>query len=143
MSGDERTAYPAFVISRTLLLLLLFVGALSLLSLYLGFEAYLSDRPEGAMTYLIMGAGGFALIGYMFFRSKSALNKVTSIPKIEVVTTLECQNCGLKKIRPFQRGDYLFKEDEDCTRCEGKMAVEKIYGRERTSTKRARERLPA
>ncbi|MFB0543868.1 MAG: hypothetical protein ACETVR_03710 [Candidatus Bathyarchaeia archaeon] len=143
MSGDERPTLPIFNISMTLLLLLLFVGALSIISLYLGFEAFLSDHPNRAITYLMMGTGGFALIGYMFFRSKSVIKKVTAIPQIEVVTTLECQNCELKKIRPFQRGDYLFKEVEDCTRCEGKMVVEKIYGRERQPNKRARERLSA
>lgn len=138
MSGDERPVYPTVGISRTLLFVLLFVGALSLFSLYLGFDAYLLDRLDKAIYYLLMAFGGFALIGYLFFRSKSVLEKVTSIPEVEVVTTLECQNCGLKKMRPFQRGDYLFKEVEDCTRCEGKMIIEKIYGRERPQKKRTR-----
>lgn len=138
MSGRDQSVFPTIGISRSFLITLLFVGALSILSLYLGFDAYLSEQPEKASLYLLLGTGGFALIGYMFFRSKAVLEKVTSIPRTEVVTTLECNNCELKKIRSFKRGDYLFKEEDDCTRCEGKMIVSKIYGKERPESKRRR-----
>jgi hypothetical protein len=129
--SDQRQIYSTVGMPWTLLIIILFLGALSILSLFLGFDAYLSDNLEKASLYLLLGTGGFALIGYMFFRSKSLMEKVEIIPKLEVVTTLECPNCGLKKIRPFQQGDYLFKEDEECTRCKGKMVVTKIYGREK------------
>ncbi|RJS89454.1 hypothetical protein CW700_04050 [Candidatus Bathyarchaeota archaeon] len=135
MSGYDRSVYPTFGISRTLLIALLFIGALSLLSLYLGFDAYLSDHPARASLYLLMGTSGFALIGYMFFRSRSTIERIFSIPQVEVVTTLECKTCGLKKIRPFRRGDYLFKEADECTRCKGKMNIVKIYGRERAKAR--------
>ena len=132
--SDQRPIYSTVGMPRTLLIALLLIGALSIISLFLGFDAYLSDKPNSmtkASLYLLLGTGGFALIGYMFFRSKALMEKVEMIPQLEVVTTLECPNCGLKKIRPFQQGDYLFKEDEECTRCKGKMVVEKIYGREK------------
>ena len=135
MSRVDQPAYSTFRISTMTLLLLLFVGALSLLSLYLGFDAFLSDHPARASIYLVMGASGFALIGYMFFRSKSVAERVETIPRMEVSTTLECRSCGLKKIRPFQRGEYLFKEAEECGRCKGKMVVERIYGREKTKAR--------
>jgi len=129
--SDQRDIFSTLGMPRTLLIVLLLIGALSIVSLFLGFDAYLSDKQQKASLYLLLGTGGFALIGYMFFRSKSLMEKVDIIPRLEVVTTLECPNCGLKKIRSFKQGDYLFKEDEECTRCKGKMVVGKIYGREK------------
>lgn len=135
MTRQDQAVASTVGVSRTFLLVLLFVGLLSLLSLYLGFDEYLSDHPARAGVYFLMGTSGFALIGYMFFRSKSIMEKVESIPQIEVSTALECKSCGLKKIRAFQRGDYLFSEAEECTRCHSKMVVEKVYGREKTKAR--------
>lgn len=132
MTGQNQAVVSTFGVRRTILLVLLFVGLLSLLSLYLGFDEYLSNNPGRAALYLLMGTTGFALIGYMFFRSQSVMQNVGSIPQIEVSTSLECKNCGLKKIRPFQRGDSLFVEAEECTRCHNKMVVERVFGKEKT-----------
>jgi len=135
MGERERSIYSTFGMPRTLLIALLFIGILSIISLYLGFDAYLSNKEAKASLYLLLGTGGFALIGYMFFRSKTVMEKVEMIPQLEVVTTLECPSCGLKNIRPFQRGDYLFKEADECTRCKGKTTIAKIHGRERQKPK--------
>lgn len=135
MTKQDQAVASTVGVPRTLLLVLLFVGLLSLLSLYLGFDEYLSDHTARAGVYFLMGTSGFALIGYMFFRSKSIMEKVESIPQIEISTALECKSCGLKKIRPFQRGDYLFSEAEECTRCHSRMVVEKVYGREKTKAR--------
>jgi len=135
MGEQDRSIYSTFGMPRMLLIALLFIGILSIVSLYLGFDAYLSDKQARASLYLLLGTGGFALIGYMFFRSKSVMEKVEMIPQLEVITTLDCPSCGLKNIRAFQRGDYLFKEAEECTRCKGKTVIAKIHGRERQKPK--------
>jgi len=131
MSRVEQTVYPSVGFSRLTLVVLMFVGALSLLSLYLGFDAMLSDNMSRATIYLTMGTSGFALIGYMFFRAKPGAEGRDAIPRMDIATTLECQSCGFKRIRPFQRGDFMFKEAEECSRCKGRMFIEKIFGRER------------
>jgi hypothetical protein len=106
---------------------ILIVGLLSLFSLYMGFINY-ADNADIALVYLFIGAAGFAAIGYMLFRSKPATNKAEAleVKKAEVFTTLECPKCQQKRVRDFKRGDYIYKDDEPCTRCDGMMIITKI-----------------
>ena len=107
---------------------ILIVGFLSLLSLYMGFINY-ADSPDIAIVFIFLGAAGFAAIGYMLFRGKPAgtpKQEPLEIKKVEVYTTLECPKCQQKRVRDFKRGDYVFKDDEPCTRCDGMMMITKI-----------------
>jgi hypothetical protein len=74
----------------------------------------------------------------MFFRTKAITSspKRSIMPEVEVITTLECPSCNLKRVRDFQRGDYVFKDDEPCTRCEGKMVITGIHRRPDEKSKR-------
>ncbi len=117
------------------------VGVLSLFSLYMGFQNW-SDDQQIAMMYMFIGSLGFASIGYMLFRSKAVstqAKKELDIPKVEVVTTLECPKCNLKRVRDFKRGDYVFKSDEPCTRCDGLMVINRIH-RKKTEKDIAKEK---
>ena len=106
---------------------ILIVGILSLFSLYMGFVNF-PDNMEVAIIYMLIGAAGFAAIGYLLFRGKPATSKSQplEVKKVEVFTTLECPKCQQKRVRDFKRGDYIFKDDEPCTRCEGMMMITKI-----------------
>jgi hypothetical protein len=107
------------------------IGIFSLFSLWMGFQSYSSDTPENAFSYIVVGTAGFAAIGYMFFRTR-AVNTVSrkqEAPIVEVITTLECPSCNLKRVRDFKRGDYIFKNDEPCNRCEGNMVIKAIHKR--------------
>jgi len=130
------TAYPSMSLSWMTLLVVVAIGVFSLVSLYLGFQAYGSDNPEHASYYIIIGTAGFAAMGYMFFRTKAISTTRLKVPKVDVVTTLECPKCGLKRIREFKRGDYVFKDDEPCTRCDGQMVILRIHRREDEKAKR-------
>ena len=112
------------------------IGAFSLLSLYLGFEAIASGRTEDANYYILLGSTGFAAMGYMIFRSRVTTVRKPSIPRVEVVTTLECPKCGFKKVRGFKRGDYVFKEDEPCPNCDGVLTITRIHRREKKRSRR-------
>ena len=104
------------------------IGLFSLLSLYMGFQAFGSDNPEQSTYYIIIGTAGFAVIGYMFFRTKAVTtSKKPDVPVVEVVTILECQSCNLKRVRDFQRGDYIYKDGEPCTRCDSTMLITGIH----------------
>ncbi|MCW4049758.1 MAG: hypothetical protein NWE89_08485 [Candidatus Bathyarchaeota archaeon] len=105
------------------------VGALALMSLYMGFQAYGNEDIETAFMYMIIGTSGFIAIGYSFFRAKPPTKRSLEVKESEVITTLECPQCNLKRVRAFQRGDYLFKSDEPCTRCEGNMLMTRIHTR--------------
>lgn len=136
MGEDSRATYPSMSLSWVTLLVVVVIGVFSLFSLYLGFQAYGSDQPERANYYVVIGTVGFSLVGYMVFRTKIMPSRKPEVPKVDVITTLECPQCELKRIRGFTRGDYVFKDDEPCTRCEGNMVVTRIHRREEKQTAR-------
>lgn len=135
MSGKEGV-HPAMNLTWTTLLTVVIIGAFSLFSIYLGFQAY-GDESEKATYYLIIGATGFAAMGYMLFRTKAYAQKRHEIPHAEVITTLECPKCGLKKVRDFERGDYVFRDDIQCTRCDGKMVITRVHRRKKEAKEKA------
>ena len=120
---------PIMSLSWVTLAVVVVIGIFSLLSLWMGFQSYGGDNPEQAMYYIIIGTAGFAAIGYMFFRTKSITTKKPEIPKVNVVSILECPSCDLKRVRDFQRGDYIYKNDEPCTRCDNSMLITGIHKR--------------
>jgi hypothetical protein len=127
---------PMMSLSWVTLAVVVVIGIFSLLSLWMGFQAYGGEHPEQATYYIIIGTAGFAAIGYMFFRTKTITTKKQDVPKVDVVTILECPSCDLKRVRDFQRGDYIYKDDEPCTRCEGIMLVTGIHRRADEKKKR-------
>jgi len=129
--GSSGTKYPSLSLSWVTLIVVVVIGVFSLFSLYMGFQAYGSDHPEQANYYIIIGTAGFAAMGYMFFRTRSISSTKLEVPQVNVVATLECPQCGLKRIREFVRGDYVFKDDEACTRCEGQVVITRIHRREK------------
>ena len=130
MGEESGAGFPGLSLSWTTLIVVVVIGVFSLFSLYMGFQAYGSEHPEQANYYIIIGTTGFAVMGYMFFRARSFTSTKLEVPRVSVITTLECPQCGLKRIREFTRGDYVFKDDEPCTRCEGMVAITRIHRRE-------------
>ena len=136
MGEKGGAGYPGLSLSWTTLIVVVVIGVFSIFSLYMGFQAYGSERPEQANYYIIIGTTGFAVMGYMFFRARALTSTRLEVPRVYVITTLECPQCGLKRIREFTRGDYVFKDDEPCTRCEGAMTINRIHRREEEKAKR-------
>jgi len=136
MGESSGAAYPSLSLSWVTLIVVVVIGIFSLFSLYMGFQAYGSDHPEQANYYIIIGTAGFAAMGYMFFRTRAISTARLEVPRVDVVTTLECPECGLKRIREFVRGDYVYKDDEPCTRCDGRMVITRIHRREKEKSKR-------
>jgi hypothetical protein len=122
--------------NRLTLVAMIIVGALALVSLYMGFQSYGNNEIETAFMYLIIGTSGFIAIGYTMFKSKPIKNDKLEAKEEDVITTLECNQCNLKRVRSFQRGDYIFKRDEPCTRCDGMMVITRIHTREDKKKKR-------
>jgi rubredoxin len=130
MSGDTIGVAGGASQNWITFILMIVVGALALVSLYMGFQAYGSNQMDMAFIWLGVGAAGFVAIGYSFFRSKPPVKEsIDPNKQAEVITTLECPQCNLKRVRAFQRGDYIFKNDEPCTRCEGNMVITRIHTR--------------
>ena len=109
--------------------LMVVVGAIALASLYMGFREYGDNNIETAFMYILIGVSGFAAIGFNFFRAKPVAKQAKGPKVVEVITTMECPQCNLKRVREHQVGDFIFKKDEPCTRCEGNMVITRINAR--------------
>jgi uncharacterized membrane protein YuzA (DUF378 family) len=109
--------------------LMVVVGAIALVSLYMGFKEYGSNNIETAFMYILIGISGFVAIGFSFFKAKPVAQSQDKSKEVEVISTLECPQCNLKRVRAFLVGDYIFKKDEPCTRCEGHMTITRINAR--------------
>jgi hypothetical protein len=138
MSGGRGAEYQAFRISLVTLLAIVVIGIFSLFSLYLGFRSYEVEKVDQAFYYILIGTTGFAAMGFMFFRSRSVVQSKLDAPKADVITTLECPKCGLKTVRDFQRGDYVFRSDIPCTRCDGQMVITRVHRRKRSEKEKQR-----
>jgi len=135
MSGETTPMAGGATQNWITLAAMIIVGALALVSLYMGFQAYGNEEIEIAFMYMIIGTSGFIAIGYAFFRPKPTSMDPLKTKKFDVITTLECPQCNLKRVRAFQRGDYIYKNDEPCTRCEGKMIITSIHTRKEEKKK--------
>ncbi|MGD8506494.1 MAG: hypothetical protein PVF15_07520 [Candidatus Bathyarchaeota archaeon] len=113
-------------VSPILLAILLITFLLSIFSIFLGFDAYLGGQVEAGSTYMILGATILALSSYVLFQTRKRILKLASASQ-PVTTTILCEKCGMKNIRDFQRGDFVFKETEQCPKCNEQMVIASIY----------------
>ena len=109
-------------ISSLFLAIIVITLALSTVALFWGFHV----DPENLYSYMLIGVSGFALSAYMLFQTRRRALQLT-IKMQPVNTTILCQKCGFKNLREFQRGDYIFKEAEECPKCKEKMQITSIY----------------
>jgi len=113
-------------LSPILLGILLVVFLLSVFSIFLGVDAYLGGDAESGSTYMILGATTLALSSYVLFQTRKRILK-SALKTQPVTTTILCEKCGLKNVRDFKRGDYIFKDVEQCPKCTEKMVISSIY----------------
>lgn len=124
----NRTVPVASRVSPFLLAVILITLLLSLISIYLGLNEYLGGDASTGSFYVSMGAVTLALSTYMLFQTRRRMLKLMSTEMQPLSTTLQCQKCGLKNVREFQRGDFVFKQtDETCPKDKEKMIVSAIY----------------
>jgi hypothetical protein len=122
-NGDE----PARRVSSFYLAIILVTFILSLSALYIAL-ANIVNQTDAASSYsfLVVGLFGLALSGYLLMQTRSKpVPKILELPK--VLTTLECPKCDFKNIRDFQKGDYIFKENGPCQKCDEKLKITAIY----------------
>ena len=133
---DAGPQAPMMSLSWVSLAVVVVLGIFSILFLWLGFQSFGGENPDQGNLYIVVGTAGLAMIGYMFFRTKAISSQKPLVEKAEVVTILECPSCDLKRVRDFQRGDYVYKSDESCTRCEGTMTITGIHRKAEPKKKR-------
>jgi hypothetical protein len=99
------------VLKNILLVVLIIVGALFI---YLGGQNQVSNFFIG-FTLICIGS------------SLIQMQKQEPEPTRQTLTILKCQKCDLTKVRNYQEGDFVFKEVEPCTSCDGLMKIIQIY----------------
>jgi hypothetical protein len=112
--------------SPIVIAVLLITFLLSLFSIFLGLDYYINGDPDSGSTYMLLGATTLALSSYVLFQTRRKLLKL-ALKTQPITTTIICEKCGLKNVRDFQRGDYIFKEMEPCPKCNEKMVITSIY----------------
>ena len=110
--------------SSLLMAIVLIILAVSVAAFYYGIAAYV-EGGDGSLLLLI-GFSGMALSTYMLLQTRRKMPRIVFKP-YQIATTILCQKCGFKNIREFQRGDYIFKEAEECPKCKEKMMIASIY----------------
>ncbi len=126
----NRAVPPTSRVSPFLLAVILITLLLSMFSIYLGINQYLSPEgdPSTGSFYILMGGVTLALSTYMLIQTRKRMLKVISTEMQPMSTTLQCQKCGLKDVRESQPGDFVFKEsDQKCPRDNENMVISAIY----------------
>lgn len=115
--------------SPFLLAIILVTLFLSMLAIYWGINEYLTaEDPSTASFYMLMGGVTLAFSTYMLVQTRKRMLKIISPEMQPLSTTLQCQKCGLKDVREFQRGDFVFKQtDHKCPRDNENMMISAIY----------------
>ena len=99
---------------------------LSIAAFFQAFDAYNAGQVENGHFFMLIGVSGLALSTYMVFQTRRRALKLAFIPP-RIATTILCQKCGFKNIRDFERGDFIFKETEECPKCKEKMMINSIF----------------
>ncbi len=120
------SASPTRRISSLFIAIILTTLILAIVALYQAVYAFRNQEFNAGINFAMIGATTLALSTYMLFQTRRKMRKFT-IKMQRVITTILCQKCDFKTVRDFQRGDYIFKEEEDCPKCNEKMLIASIY----------------
>ena len=99
---------------------------LSFVAIAVAVGALLEGSTEVALYLLAIGFIALALSGYYLFQSRKHVATL-KIEAPKILTTVECVKCGIKSTREFQRGDFVYKELDKCTKCDDKQVITAIY----------------
>jgi hypothetical protein len=110
---------------------------LSVVAIVVGVAAFFETGSFEVAIYLIaIGLIAMALSGYYLFQSRKHVANL-KIETPPILTTIECIKCGIKSTREFQRGDYVYKELDKCSKCDDKQVITAIY---REATQKEKEK---
>jgi hypothetical protein len=101
---------------------------LALVLIVLGVNDTLVGKTEQGSLYLSMGMLTLAFSTYWLFQTRRRILRMIGSQTQPLTTTLQCQKCGFKNVREFQRGDFVFKQtDQTCPKDNEKMMISAIY----------------
>jgi hypothetical protein len=122
--SDVTSSAPSRI-PQNVLLIIFIALALSFTALVLALSIY-PENSEVAGWLLLFGFLGVASSTYVLFQTRRRILRLR-IETPSTTTTIECKKCGIKNVREFQRGDYIFKEVGPCQKCNEKTLITAIY----------------
>ena len=127
MTTNSNSSQTTTRISTFVFLVVLAVYALSIIAFVFAASLYGStDQPLVWIYMLALGVISMSLATYVLLQSRRHVTNMKIVPP-QVMTTVECKKCGIKTVREFQRGDYVYKELEKCPKCDDKQLITAIY----------------
>lgn len=123
---SENAEGPIRRVSSLLMVIILVTLVLSVAALYQAIVYFGSEDITLGSWFMFLGFIGLALSTYMTFQTRRKRVRLPFEPP-KVLTTILCQKCGMKNIRDFERGDFVFKETEQCPKCNETMMISSIY----------------
>ncbi|MCW4009478.1 MAG: hypothetical protein NWF05_02510 [Candidatus Bathyarchaeota archaeon] len=132
-SSGSSNKISTFVLAVTYITLIL-----SIIAIVAGVTAFYEGFIEVTAYLLAIGFIALALSGYYVFQSRKHVATL-KIETPKILTTIECIKCGIKSTREFQRGDYVYKELDKCSKCEDTQVITAIY---REPTLKEKEKNP-
>jgi hypothetical protein len=133
--NESSASSAATKISSFVMMVVFVLMVLSLVALIFG-ATVIDQNTEAASFLLVLGFLGVALSTYVLFQTRRRMLKLKIVVP-PVRTTVECKKCGLKDLRDFQRGDYIFKEIGPCQKCNDTMMITAIYKEVKEKEKQA------
>ncbi len=124
--SEKSSTSAANKISTYLMMIVLIVLALSIVALILSVNAFIVGNEIVAGYLMVLGFIAMAVAAYVLFQSRKRVASM-KIEAPKVMTTIECRKCGIKNVREFKRGDFVFKDLEPCQKCDDKMIITAIY----------------
>ena len=127
MSTNSSQSPGTSKISTFAFMIVIVVMVLSVTAFGLAAWAYLEGNELYAVFLVLTGVIAMTLSAYLILQSRRAMTTMKTQTS-KVMTTIECRKCGVKTVRDFQRGDYVYKELEACQKCpDEKMIITAIY----------------
>jgi hypothetical protein len=120
-SSGSNNKISTFVLAAIYITLIL-----SIVAIIIGVGAFYEGFIEVTVYLLAIGFIAMALSGYYLFQSRKHVANL-KIETPQILTTIECIKCGIKSTRDFQRGDYVYKELDKCSKCEDMQVITAIY----------------
>ncbi len=86
-----------------------------------------SGDSEGGIFQLALGVFGVGASSYIFLRFRKKMTLLRQALPPTVITITECKKCGLKSLRNFVKGDFVFKSLDECKKCSEPMLITGVY----------------
>ncbi len=100
--------------------------ALSIAAIVGAVTAFIDGNLEVTAYLLGIGLIALALSGYYLFESRKHVASL-KLETPQIQTAIDCKACNAVQTREFKRGDYVFKEGEQCPKCNSMGMIVAIY----------------